>query len=98
MNYGAFVVQMIAEGVKKWRARIRLRRATRKGNGMAVNTGLRSSSNMVIAGAATNILVELLQVFYPEFVLSAEMRTYLTLAITWVASRFTKTPSDAGVV
>lgn len=65
---------------------------------MAVNTGLRSSSNMVIAGGATNIIVEVIQMIWPEFQLSPEMRTYLTLAIAWVASRFTKTPQGAGVV
>lgn len=65
---------------------------------MAVNTGLRSSSNMVIAGGATNIVVEILQMIWPEFQLSPEMRTYLTLFISWIASRFTKTPPDAKIV
>lgn len=65
---------------------------------MAVNTGLRSSSNMVIAGGVANIVVELAQMFWPEFVLSPEMRVNLTLAIAWVASRFTKTPAEPKVV
>jgi hypothetical protein len=66
--------------------------------GMAVNTGLRSSSNMVIGGGVANIIIEVLQIFWPNFVLSPEMRVNLTLIIAWVCSRFTKTPADAGVV
>lgn len=80
--------------IKRWREH----RHARKGKGMAVNTGLRSSSNMVIAGGATNIVVELLQMFWPELALSPEMRTYLTLAIAWLASRFTKTPEEPKIV
>jgi hypothetical protein len=76
---------------KEWRAR-------RKGKSMAVDTGLRSSSNMVIAGGVANIIVEVAQMVWPQFVLSPEMRVNLTLAIAWVASRFTKTPTEAKVI
>lgn len=65
---------------------------------MAANTGLRSSSNMVIAGGLTNIIIEVVQMFAPEFQLSAEVRTYLTLGIAWIASRFTKTPEQPKIV
>jgi hypothetical protein len=82
------------EPVKKFRAW----RAKRRGKLMAVETGLRSSSNMVLAGAATNIIVEIVQALWPEFVLSPENRTYLTLGIAWVASRFTKTPAAPKVL
>lgn len=70
----------------------------REGSMAAVNTGLRSSSNMVIAGGVTNIIIEVVQMFWPEFVLSPEMRVNLTLFIAWLASRFTKTPADAKLV
>jgi hypothetical protein len=84
--------------LKELRQRIKERRAKRKGKGMAVETGLRSSSNMVIAGGVANIIVEVAQMVWPEFVLSPEMRVNLTLAIAWVASRFTKTPTEAKVI
>jgi hypothetical protein len=78
--------------------RIRAAIQARKGKKMAVETGLRSSSNMVIAGGVANILVEVAQMVWPQFVLSPEMRVNLTLAIAWVASRFTKTPAEAKVI
>jgi hypothetical protein len=53
---------------------------------------------MVIAGGLANIVVEILQMIWPEFVLSAEMRTYLTLGIAWLASRFTRTPEQPKVL
>jgi hypothetical protein len=86
------------ERVKELRQRFKKWRAKRKGKAMAVETGLRSSSNMVIAGGVANILVEVAQMVWPEFVLTPEMRVNLTLAIAWVASRFTKTPSEAKVI
>jgi hypothetical protein len=76
--------------------RIRAAIQARKGKKMAVETGLRSSSNMVIGVA--NIIVEVAQMVWPQFVLSPEMRVNLTLAIAWVASRFTKTPAEAKVI
>jgi hypothetical protein len=86
------------ERVKELRQRFKKWRAKRKGKAMAVETGLRSSSNMVIAGGVANIVVEVAQMIWPEFVLTPEMRVNLTLAIAWVASRFTKTPSEAKVI
>jgi hypothetical protein len=89
-----FVWWTTVKPFKKFRAW----RARRRGKRMAVETGLRSSSNMVIAGGLANIVVEILQMIWPEFVLSAEMRTYLTLGIAWLASRFTRTPEQPKVL
>lgn len=71
---------------------------TQEVTSMAVNTGLRSSSNMVIGGGVTNIIIEIVQMIWPEFTLSPEMRVNLTLAIAWLCSRFTKTPPEPKIV
>lgn len=61
-----------------------------------LNTGFRTSSNMVVAGGIVNAIVDLLQGFYPEFVVSPEIRTYATLAVCWAVARISKTPQAPG--
>jgi len=89
---------MIAEGVKKWRVRHKQRRATRKGKGMAVNTGLRSSSNSAIAAVLVNVVIAVVHGLWPDFTIPGEWITYLTAGAMYLVGRFTKTPEGPGVL
>lgn len=69
-----------------------------KETSLAINTGLRSSSNSAIAAVVVNVLVAIVHGVAPDFTIPSDWLVYLTGGVMWVVSRFTKTPEGAGVV
>ncbi len=65
---------------------------------MAVNTGLRSSSNSAIAAVIVNVFVAIVSGVFPDFTIPPDWLVYLTAGAMWIVGRFTKTPVEPGVV
>ena len=67
---------------------------------MALNTGLRTSTNAGLAGVAVSILLQVLQLVpgLSELANSPEVASGLTVVAMWLVARITKTPTAPGVV
>lgn len=82
----------------KRKARQGLPAETREVGSMAINTGLRSSSNSAIAAVIVNVVVGVVNGLFPDFTIPADWLVYLTAGSMWLVGRFTKTPEAPKVI
>ena len=103
MDPGAIAFGFVAEGIKRLRKRIQERRAKRKGKGMALDLGTRTSTNTVVGTSLLgSIAVQLIQLLpYPELVAALTTPEAVILwgaALAWLVARFSKTPPSPGAL
>ena len=65
---------------------------------MALDTGLRTSTNAGIAGVVVNVLLQVLKIVpgFDEIASSPEVASGLTFLAMWLVARLTKTPKAPG--
>jgi hypothetical protein len=88
--------------VKPWK-RLKERRAKRKGKGMAIDIGTRTSTNAAVGGGTLGLvyvnLVEMLP--YPHLVAALttpEMVVLASVLLAGVVARFSKTKAEPGIL
>jgi hypothetical protein len=97
---GAFAFGFIAEGIKRLRQRRRAKRAQRKGEGMAIDLGTRTSTNALVGGGfISQVYVQLVQLIpgngaLEAFLLQPETVAFAAVLAATIIARFSKTPAQ----
>lgn len=87
---GAFVFGFL----KAWKQNRKEKRAARKGKGMAINLGTRTSTNSGVAGIVAIVIIKALSVVAPDFAPPEGFEAGITAVVMYVIARFSKSPAE----